>query len=159
MRRKDREVIDHEEIRGILARSQVCTLSLAIGDEPYGVMLNYGYEMTDEGKLTLYFHSATEGRKIDMLRKNPTAAFSTYGDMEVWGEDGKPCSYTALYESLMGRGKVSFIEESGQKRAALDILMHNHGMAGEGHYEDAMLRRVAVLRLDVDSYTAKCNRG
>lgn len=159
MRRKDREVTDIGEIRGILGRNQVCTLSLAVENEPYGVMMNYGYAIEDSGKLSLYFHCAALGQKIDMMKKNPTVAFSIFGGMEVRGENNNPCSYTALYESVMGLGTVAFLEEPDAKRAALDILMHNHGMQGEGHYDDAMLKRVAVLRFDAESYSAKCNKG
>jgi len=40
------------------------------GKIPYIVPMNFGYEMAD-GALSLYFHCANEGRKINIIKKNP----------------------------------------------------------------------------------------
>ena len=48
------------------------------GGVPYIVPLNYGYEYAD-GELTFYFHSAKEGRKLEILKKNPTVCLELDG--------------------------------------------------------------------------------
>lgn len=69
MRRKDREVTDITEIKDILDLCKTCHLAMVDNNMPYVIPLSYGYEMQD-GTLTVYFHSAAEGKKIDILKNN-----------------------------------------------------------------------------------------
>jgi len=71
MTRREREITDRESILQILDSARVVHLGMVDGDEPYVVPMNYGYTMDEEGKLTLYLHGATQGRKLDVMRKNP----------------------------------------------------------------------------------------
>lgn len=71
MRRKDREITDICAILDLVSECKVCRLAMTDGGVPYIVPLNYGYEYAD-GALTFYFHSAKEGRKLEILKKNPT---------------------------------------------------------------------------------------
>lgn len=74
MRRKDREITDEEAIEEIVKSCKICHVSMADGGEPYVVPLSFGYERQGR-KLTLYFHSAREGRKLDILHKNHRVCF------------------------------------------------------------------------------------
>ena len=74
MRRKEREVTDIKEIREVLDSCKVCRLGIADEGGAYIVPLNYGYRLED-GVLTLYFHGAKEGKKLDLIRKNPELLF------------------------------------------------------------------------------------
>ena len=62
MRRADRQITDVKEISEILQGCKVCHLAMTDQGMPYVVPLNFGYVMEGE-ILTLYFHSAWEGRK------------------------------------------------------------------------------------------------
>ena len=73
MRRKEREVIDYAEIEEII-RSAGCAGLILGGMYPYIVPMNFGYENVN-GRRTLFFHCAGEGRKLDLLRRNPDVAF------------------------------------------------------------------------------------
>ncbi len=68
MRKKEREVADLQEIESIINMSEVCRLAFADMNVPYIVTMNFGYSGGD--KKHLYFHCATEGRKLEMIRKN-----------------------------------------------------------------------------------------
>ncbi len=72
MRRTDREVKDTAEIMKIIEKCDVCRLGLSDGNVPYVVPMNYGYEYSD-GKLTLYFHGAKEGKKLQIIQNNASA--------------------------------------------------------------------------------------
>ena len=74
MRRKDREVKDYPEIIKIIDACDCCRLGFVDDKEAYIVPLNFGYE-TNGSDLTLYFHSANEGRKIDLVSKQERVAF------------------------------------------------------------------------------------
>jgi nitroimidazol reductase NimA-like FMN-containing flavoprotein (pyridoxamine 5'-phosphate oxidase superfamily) len=65
MRRSEREIKDRAVIDAIIRQCLVCRLGLSDGEEPYIVPLCFGYD----GE-ALYVHSASDGRKIDILRKN-----------------------------------------------------------------------------------------
>ena len=65
MRRKDKEITDIESIEKIIHKAKVCRLALSLDDTPYVVPVCFGYSAE-----TIYFHSAKEGKKIDIIKKN-----------------------------------------------------------------------------------------
>ena len=64
MRRKEKEIKDKKEIEQIFKYSHVCRLGIFDGKMPYIVPMNFGYRDN-----ILYFHSALEGRKVDIQKK------------------------------------------------------------------------------------------
>ena len=74
MRRKDRQVTDPEKIREIIAACDCCRLGLCDHGRAYVVPLDFGFT-EQEGRYTFYFHSAREGRKIDLIRQAGWASF------------------------------------------------------------------------------------
>ena len=75
MRRSDREVRDVQGIVEILELCKTCHVAMQDGDAPYVLPLSFGYTLED-GQLTLFFHSAKAGKKLDLLRRNNHAGFS-----------------------------------------------------------------------------------
>ena len=69
MRRSDREITFIEEKLAVIEKNKVMRLAMADNGRPYVVPLNYGYTY-ENGTLTIYFHCAAEGRKIDILKTN-----------------------------------------------------------------------------------------
>ncbi len=65
MRRKDRELVELSALYEILDKSDVLHLGLWDGHEVYVVPVNY-VRIGD----ALYFHSALEGRKVDVLNRS-----------------------------------------------------------------------------------------
>ena len=63
---KDREIFDFNEIEEIINNTQLCYVAMSLNDEPYVLPFNFAYE-----NRTIYLHSAPEGKKIDILEKNP----------------------------------------------------------------------------------------
>ena len=153
MRRKDREITDETAIRAILDKAQVLHLAMIDGDRPYVVPLHYGYSLID-GRLTLYLHSAKEGRKLDVLQKNGRVAFVLETDVSSISGGEIPCKYGAAYASVMGEGKAVLLTDPVKKAAALQILMKIQ-TGREFTITEAMTESVAVLRVDVETYSAK----
>ena len=154
MRRADREITDTEEILAILQECNVCHLGMALGNSPYIVPLNYGYTCQD-GRISIIFHSAKEGRKIDMLAANPRVCFQVdCGHSLVTGD--RACSYGYAYRSVIGFGTVAVVEEEAEKAACLNILMkHQTGEDREFSFDDSTLRETAVFRLPLEEITGK----
>ncbi len=153
MRRKDRQITDLEAIRAILDKAKVLHLAMIDGDRPYVVPLNYGYTL-ENGALTLYLHSAREGRKLDVLRQNDRVAFVLETNVSQVPGGDIPCKYGEAYASVMGEGRAVLLTDSAEKMAALSILMKTQ-TGRDFAFTPAMTDAVAVLRLDVDSFTAK----
>jgi nitroimidazol reductase NimA-like FMN-containing flavoprotein (pyridoxamine 5'-phosphate oxidase superfamily) len=66
MRRKDREISDTTLIEDVIGNSLVCRLGMSRNDQPYVVPLCFAYSNN-----TLYFHSAGDGLKLEILQHNP----------------------------------------------------------------------------------------
>ena len=157
MRRKDREVTNEADIRAILGKAQVLHLAMIDGDRPYVVPLHYGYTLTD-GRLTLYLHSAKEGRKLDVLRQNDRVAFALETDLAPISGGDIPCKYGAAYASVMGEGTATILTAPTEKMAALSILMQTQ-TGRDFTFTEEMANAVAVIRIDTDAFTAKARRA
>ena len=70
MRRKDREVQSLDEIFDILNRCDTVRVAFRGEEYPYVVPVSFGTELAD-GKVTVYFHCAREGLKLELLKKDP----------------------------------------------------------------------------------------
>ena len=150
--RREREVTDPAAILEILDKSQIVNIAMIDGDEPYLVPMNYGYTMND-GKLTLYVHGATEGRKLDILRANPKVFVEM--DCDITPIEGKlACQYGTSYSSVMGRGKAVILEDPKDKMEALTILMKTQ-TGRDFEFNERLVSIVSVIRIDIDEYTAK----
>lgn len=153
MRRSDREITTLAELIKIMDKCDVCRLSL--NDEsgyPYIIPLNFGIKLLED-KVVLYFHSACEGRKLDIIRQDIRASFEMDCDhlLQSFADKGY-C--TMSYQSVIGHGKISFVEDLYEKKEALTILTdHYHNEHFE--FNPAAIPRTTVFKLDVTAMTGK----
>ena len=153
MRRKDRQITDLEAIRAILDKAKVLHLAMIDGARPYVVPMNYGYVLA-AGRLTLYLHGAKEGRKLDVLQQNDRVVFVLETDVSPVSGGDIPCKYGEAYASVMGEGRAVLLTDSAEKMAALSILMKTQ-TGRTFSFTPEMTDGGAVIRIDVDSFTAK----
>lgn len=102
MRRKDREITNYDKMLEIMKSCDCCRIGLNDKDGVYIIPLNFGYE-ENSGILTLYFHGASEGKKIDLIKQQNTASFEMDTKHQLVEAD-VACSYSYLYQSIMGKG-------------------------------------------------------
>ena len=154
MRRKDKEIKDIDEKIAVLQKCKVCRLGLSENSLPYVVPLNYGYDFKDN-ILTLYFHGATEGKKIDIIKNNNLACFEVDCDTQlIEAED--PCNYSYAYKSIIGFGKIFFLENDSDKSDGLNhIMKHQTDKDTVYNFSPEMLKNVAVYKMVVDEFTGK----
>ena len=152
MTRRERQITDETQIMDILDKGKVLHLGLAVDNEPYVVPMNYGY-IKEDGKLVIYLHSAVRGKKLDMIRTNPKVFFEIDCDLLPF-ESELPCQYGMSYSSVMGRGTARIVENVEEKKQAMSILMKTQ-TGKDFTFEDRLVSIVAVIRIDVDAYTAK----
>ncbi|MCD7917360.1 MAG: pyridoxamine 5'-phosphate oxidase family protein [Clostridiales bacterium] len=153
MRRNDREVTDPQRIDAIIQRCDCCRLAFATGDAPYIVPLNFGFAWED-GKRIFYFHSATEGRKLDLLRENPVVGFELDTNHRL-NAGATGCQYSYRFQSVIGTGRAALVEDGEGKRQALSLLLAHYTGREDWTFPDAMLRQTAVWRMEVLTLSCK----
>ena len=152
MTKRERQITDEAQITAILDAGKVLHLGLAVDNEPYVVPMNYGYTR-ENGKLVVYLHSAVRGKKLDMIRANPKVFFEIDCDLVPF-EGELPCQYGLSYSSVMGKGVARIVDDVEEKKKAMSILMKTQTQK-DFTFEDRLVSIVAVIRIDVEAYTAK----
>ena len=158
MRRKDREITDKGTMLDIIKENVVCRLGLAVNDRPYVVPMNYGFTWDEGEPLKLFFHSAPVGLKLDMLRQNNLACFEIDGGHQLIRNEEKG-EYSFAYASIIGLGRVHFLESAEEKTQALLHLMRHQVGLGEYSFSEADLARTTLFCLIADEVTGKRNLG
>lgn len=149
MRRKDRQIVEQEQIEEIIAQARVCRLALHDLPAPYIVPMSFGYQ-----DRTLYFHAAKDGHKVDLIRQNPQAGFDIsidHGDVDG-GDQG--CKWSVRFQSVLGYGQISYVEDMTEKREALDCIMAQYA-EGDFSYPDAMVEKTLIFKLEIESMNGK----
>lgn len=157
MRRKDRAVTDQEEILKIISKCDICRMAMVDDGKPYMIPLNFGYEMNGD-ELTLVFHSAKLGRKLDALHKHPDVCFEM--DCEhamIESEFG--CDYSFAFSSVIGFGKVDFVYPFEEKRVYLQLLMKHQTGRADFHFSPKSVDSVTVYKVVTKEYSAKRKAG
>jgi nitroimidazol reductase NimA-like FMN-containing flavoprotein (pyridoxamine 5'-phosphate oxidase superfamily) len=114
VRRKEREITDTNEIQQILKDTKYVTIALCMHDEPYLVALSHGYDQT---KKCLYFHCATEGKKLIYAQANNHVWGQAVLDFGVTDE----CDYA--YSSVHFQGKLTLLTDLNEKKHAMEVLV------------------------------------
>ena len=89
-----------------------------IGDSgyPYTVPVSYLY---DEGNI--YFHSATEGHKLDAIQNEPKVSFCVTAQDNIIAED-----FNTLYKSVIVFGKAEILVNEQSKMEALESILKKY---------------------------------
>lgn len=149
MRRSEKEITDRTEIDGIMTRALTGRLGLTDGREPYIVPVNFAWD----GR-SIYCHSATGGRKIELIGRNPRAAFEATADEELLRGDNA-CAWGMRFRSVMAVGNAVVVTDRDAVVAGLTVLMNKYGGAGPWHFREESLARTAVIRIDIERITGK----
>lgn len=151
MRRSDREITDRNEILQVMERCDVCRLALNDGEYPYILPLNFGMEQAGE-QIILYFHGATEGKKLDLIARDPRASFEMdCGHILHYDKERGYC--TMGYQSVIGHGRLELVPDAEKARALGLLMAHYHG--GAAPFSPAAIPRTTVLRLRVEEISGK----
>ena len=152
MRRKDREITDQNAISQFIAKEQILRIAFCDEGDIYIVPVNYGY-IYDE-QYTFYFHGAKAGRKYELAKNRPTVGFEIDGNYTLL-EGAEACDYSATFQSVIGIGKLSLVEDNAEKISGLNAIMKQTTSKANWDYSDEMLDVVAVFRLDVEKLSCK----
>lgn len=153
MRKSLREISGHDDLDHILKACDVCHLGLSDNGQPYVVPLNYGYEWSGS-RLTLYFHCADAGRKLEIIRRNNRGCFQMDRAHEL--RTGQlACQYGMNYECLIGCGLIEILEDPLERIHGLQVLMRHYSGRDDWEYDPHILAATMVLRLEAAEYSGK----
>ena len=148
MRRSEREIKDIAVIDAIIRHCLVCRLGLSDGVETYIVPLCFGYD----GE-ALYFHSASDGRKIDILRKNSRVCFE-FDIPEGMREAEQGCRWGIKYRSVIGFGTAEIVDNQEDKKKALGIIMAQYSDK-EYIFPEDVVTKTTVIKVVIARVTGK----
>lgn len=170
MRRKDREmgkkfgmeVID-KSIYGIISM-------IDENNEPYGIPLSI---VRDEN--ILYFHSATDGKKVKIFEKNSNVSVAFIGETkipenytkdeldEIVEDESKAALltsnvFTTEYESAVVKGRVKLVENEEEKIKAMKLICGKYTPTNMDYFNMAIkagLKRTNVYKIEIEEIKAK----
>ncbi|MGV9102817.1 MAG: pyridoxamine 5'-phosphate oxidase family protein [Promethearchaeia archaeon] len=151
MRRDDKRIEDKQRIQEILLKANYVTIAMCKDNTPYLVTLSHGY---DQSKDCIYFHCASEGKKIDYLQENPL----------VWGQALIDKGYVQgacdhLYATAQFRGRVQFLENVVEKEEALKVMIRHLDDNPEKVMSEQLspesISDVTIGRIDIEYLSGK----
>ncbi|MCF6166577.1 putative 5-nitroimidazole antibiotic resistance 3 [Furfurilactobacillus rossiae] len=156
IRRAKRAVTDLSKITAILNGSHIIHTAINTEDFPYVVPTNYGFEIADNGKLTLYIHGAPEGRKVDLIKRDNRVGFEIDDGGSLMPTESTEASHNSwLYHSIIGTGVAHQVTGTeGKLHALQQVLIHETGHAWK-NIDPHGVEYVNVYRIDVQEYKAK----
>lgn len=142
---KNRKLTLQADIEAIIQKCDACTLAMVDADGlPYAVPMNFGYKNQQ-----LFLHSGPEGKKIELLKKNPQVCITFSADHFLRHQNAEvACSYSMKYRSVLIFGEIHFIEDITEKQAALDIIMA-HYTENSVKYSQPALKNVCVMQVKI----------
>ena len=150
MRRDDRET-GIGEAKCLLESAEYGVLCMSSPDGvPYGIPLNFSFSGEN-----IYFHSAPEGKKIDLLSANKRVSFCVVGSTELL-----PKLFGTKYESVIATGTVEELA-ADDKREGLLLLVRKYSpdYVAEGlELIDKLIDKTKVFRIFIESITGKARR-
>lgn len=150
MRRKDKQMIDTEKMKDILQSVKYVTIALCKDNTPYLVTLSHGYERKHN---CVYFHCASEGKKIEFMKANNC----------VWGQALNDLGYATgqcnhLFETVQFSGKVTFLDTLEEKREALECMIRHLEKDPKpviARIKNERLASTTFGRIDIEQMTGK----
>lgn len=148
---KTLEITDRRGMEAILEACPLCYVGMADSDgTPYVLPMNFGYR---DG--FVYLHSASDGRSIEILGRNPRVCLTfTAGDELVCQHPEVACSYRMRSRSVLAWGSVEFESDPARKTEALDVLMR-HYSPRPFRYAAPAVANVRIWVVKLDRMTAK----
>ncbi len=151
IRRKEKAITDEKIMKKILLEVAYITIALCKDNQPYLVSLSHGY---DPDKNCIYFHCASEGKKIDYLKENNI----------VWGQAIVDKGYIQgacdhLYATTQFKGRVSFVDDFEEKKEALINMVlkldENPDVLIEKQLTQQSVSKIIIGRIDIEYMSGK----
>ena len=160
MRMQDRICNDKQKIEEFLSSAETGILGLSNNDEPYIVPLNYVWF---DG--SIYFHGASEGKKVDFIKNNPVATF-VISEFQGTMVSPIPANTDTAYLSVMLFGDIEIANNLSEATNAMQALLdkyvagyYNTPLSSQhvARYQSSLGSKTCIFKLNPTEITAKEN--
>lgn len=173
MRRKDRQM-PPQFAHQLIDKAQYGVVSMIDQENsPYGVPLS----IVRSGNV-LYFHSAKQGRKVEVLAHNAQVSLVFVGDkripenysyeeLEEMNNDPKKAIkfissvFTTEFESAIVTGVVTKVDDEQEQIAAMRLICEKYTPSKMRYFDTAIaagLKRTNVYKVEIETISAKRKR-
>ena len=153
MRRSEKERNDPDWLERVLAAATVCRIAFLDAEDqtvyPYIVPLHFAH-----ADRNIYLHSASEGRKIDIIRQNPKVGFEVDELNEIVTAQNA-CGWGSKYVSIIGHGDAEIVDETEEKRKALALLMEKYSNRAGWEFRAEAIEQTTIIRVKIREMTGK----
>lgn len=150
MRRKDREMDAVFALEALRACEYATLATVCPDGTPYCVPIS----PVVTGN-TIYFHCATQGRKLDNIARNPSVCVSCAMNLKPLPE-----KFALEYESAVAFGRCEVVSDDAEKTTALELICEKYAPGVQA--VDAIRNSLAitgVCRITIENITGKANKG
>lgn len=160
MRMQDRICNDKQKIEEFLSSAETGFLGLTNNDAPYIVPLNYVWF---DG--SIYFHGASEGKKVDFIKNNPVATF-VISEFQGTMVSPIPANTDTAYLSVMLFGDIEIVNNLREATNAMQALLdkyvagyYNTPLSSQhvARYQSSLGSKTCIFKLNPTEITAKEN--
>lgn len=148
MRREEREQ-NREFAKRVIMEAEYGVLSMSeVDGSAYAVPVSHVLV----GQ-TIYIHGATQGKKLDLLKRQSQVCFTCVGRTEVL-----PSQFTTNYESAIACGKAIVVESQKEKEEALFAIAQKYSssfLKEAKQYIGRAIDQVTVIKIVIEKLTAK----
>ena len=153
MRRTDREITDLAAIQKFIQQESIIRIAFYDEGDIYIVPVYYGY-LFENDKHIFYFHGAKAGRKFELTKSTPSVGFEIDGNYKLLEADIE-CDFSARFQSVIGTGRLSLVDDFEEKIKDLNLLMKQSTGKDSWNYENKMIEGVAVFKLETEKLSCK----
>lgn len=160
IRQQKLEWSDQPKMNDFLRTAETGFLGLSDGTLPYVIPLNFVW-MNE----AIYFHGASEGRKVTIMEENANACF-TVSEAQGTLTDHVPAKTDTAYLSVMIFGEAQKVNDLEEAVMVMQAMLDKYV---PGYYEKALSKshvdkyrsslgsRTAVYKIEAKNITAKAN--
>ena len=146
MRRTERQMLDREFMHAVLRDAQEIYIAMNAKGAPYVLPVNHVFHED-----CIYFHCATEGRKLDLLRTDPRVGFSTAVGIAVDGA-------TTRYRSVCGNGVAEIVTAADVKNSVLKAIAARFNAPCHFPLAAEKFAATGIVRIRIENMTGKYSR-
>jgi nitroimidazol reductase NimA-like FMN-containing flavoprotein (pyridoxamine 5'-phosphate oxidase superfamily) len=145
-----KDITEFEALENIIQHCETCHVSMVDGVKPYVLGFNFGYSEN-----TIYLHSVSYGKKIDILKKNPNVCVAFDTDYRLFARNQEvACSWRMAYKSVLAYGKVEFVENYDEKIVALKFLMKTYSNE-DFKFNKPSVDNIMILKIRIEELTGR----
>ncbi len=160
MRMQDRICNNKQKTEELLSSAETGFLGLANNNVPYIVPLNYVWFNG-----SIYFHGASEGKKVDFIKNNPVASF-VISDFQGTMVSPIPANTDTAYLSVMLFGDIEIVNNLSEATNAMQALLdkyvagyYNTPLSSQhiARHQSSLGSKTCIFKLTPTETTAKEN--